>query len=138
MDRYLKYLKKNLAMTLGSKIKIGKVEKIVGTKTEEEIEEMRERGLKILETPITLDGTEIVLMDVKSGSLLYQIFEEFQEELVKLGIDFSYMQCMWFVWREMRMKEMLNNFELPIQEAIKAESERIEAHFFDEEIEEAE
>lgn len=119
-------------MTLGRKVKIGKTEKIIGAKDDEQIEEMRARGIEILNTPLTIDDEEITLSEVKSGEILYQILDEFQDELVNLGVDYTYIQCMWFAWREMRMAEMLGGFEAPIQEAIKLESKNIEEHFFDE------
>lgn len=115
MDKYLEYLNKNLERTLGRKMTIGKISKIIGVKTEEEVAEMRAEGKKILDVK-TDDGLR--LGDITDGSLLYQTFEEFKEQLEEKGVDYDHMADAWFVWREERMADRLNTFEPAIREQL--------------------
>lgn len=128
MDQYLKYLNKNLESTLGRKMTIGKTTKILGAKSDEEIKEMRAEGTRILD--ITTDDG-IRLGDIKSGSLLYETFQEFEEELKEKGADLSHIQDAWFVWREERMEEKMATFDKEVQDQLKVLVEDTIKHFHD-------
>ena len=117
MDKYLEYLRKNLELTLGKKMTIGSTTKIIGAKSEEEIKNMRNVGKKILDVT-TEEGLR--LGDITNGSMLYETFNEFEDELKEKGVDFDHIQDAWFVWREERMEAKMSNFEPEIQKELEA------------------
>lgn len=130
MDQYLKYLNRNLEMTLGKKMTIGKVTKILGVKSDEEIKQIEEEGKKILDVE-TDDGLR--LGDIKSGSILYETFNEFEKELEKKGVDFDRIQSAWYVWRKERMKEKMESFDKDVRAALEVLINETIEHFHDDE-----
>ena len=130
MDQYLKYLNRNLEMTLGKKMTIGKVTKILGVKSDEEIKQMEEEGKEILDIE-TDDGLR--LGDIKSGSILYETFNEFEKELEEKGVDLNKIQSAWYVWRKERMEEKMESFDKDIRAALEVLVNETIEHFHDDE-----
>lgn len=130
MDQYLKYLNRNLEMTLGKKMTIGKVTKILGVKSDEEIKQMEEEGKEILDIK-TDDGLR--LGDIKSGSILYETFNEFEKELEEKGVDLNKIQSAWYVWRKERMEEKMESFDKDIRAALEVLVNETIEHFHDDE-----
>lgn len=135
MDKYLAYLKKNLEMTLGKKITIGSTTKIIGAKTEEEIKEVRKNGQAILDIDIEDGSTPMKLGDIEEGNILYETLDKFQEVLEPLGVDYSNLNDMWFVWRENMMEKRMERFEPEVKEALKPLIEETIKNFHEEEAE---
>ena len=133
MDKYLEYLRKNLERTLGKKMTIGKTTKIIGAKTEEEIKEMEKEGKKILDIT-TEEG--IRLGDIKNGSMLYETFNEFEDELKEKGVDYDHIQDAWYVWRTERMADKMEGFDKEIKKQLKVLVNETIENFHEEEVKE--
>ena len=132
MDKYLKYLRKNLEQTLGVKMTIGKTTKIIGAKNDEEIKDMEREGKKILNV-VTEEGVR--LGDIKNGSVLYEVFNQFEDDLKEKGIDYDHIQDAWFVWRKERMIEKMENFDDDVKKELEILVNGVIENFHEEECE---
>lgn len=111
MKKYLEYKQKNDSVVNGEEIEFNGETHIIGKMTEEEINEMRVEGNELLKTEVTYKGEKIPLSKIKSGKDLYNI-----TEAIELEGNFS---AMWYVWRELRMKERLESLSPKAQKQIR-------------------
>ena len=111
MKKYLEYLEKNRTVTEGEEIEFNGETHIIGKMNEEEITNMRSEGIELLKTEVKYKDKMVQLKDIKSGKDLFIISEAIELEGNLTG--------MWYVWREIRMKERLSKLSEKAQEEIK-------------------
>lgn len=112
MKKYLEYKQKNDEVINGEEIEFNGETHVIGKMTPEEVEQMKTEGAELLETKVTYKGKLTPLKEIKSGKSLFEI-----TEAIELEGNFT---GMWYVWREIRMQERMNNFSLKAQKEIKA------------------
>lgn len=111
MKKYLEYKEKNDTVVNGEEIEYNGETHVIGAMNEDEVIQMRATGAELLKTEVTYKGEKTPLSNIKSGKDLYQI-----TEAIELEGDFT---AMWFVWRELRMKERLESLSPKAQKQIR-------------------
>lgn len=111
MKKYMEYMEKNKVVTDGEEIEFNGETHIIGKMSDDEITQMKAEGVELLKTEVIYKGKPTILKDIKSGKDLFNITEAIQLE--------GNLTAMWYMWREARMEERLNNLSPKAQKEIK-------------------
>lgn len=111
MKKTLEMIGKNQKVVEGEELEFNGEVVMIGAMNEEEIEEMKKEGEKLLDTEVKYKGEMTKLRDITKGRDLYNI-----TEAIELEGNFT---GMWYVWREYRIQERMSKLSEKAQNDIK-------------------